>query len=90
MGITKTKPAIDNCDITERGSGWKAEALEGFALFRVEQFQRWAEKAEADPAAYPPESINKYVRFFKRAYLGANTDGSSYDTMPINENMIIV
>ncbi len=83
-------PTIDNCEITARGSGWKVEANEGFVLFRVEQYQRWAEKCEADPVAYPPESINKYVRFFKRAYLGANSDGSSYDTMPVTENMVIV
>lgn len=85
-----SKPTIDNCTITERGNGWKVEANEGYALFRVEQFQNWAEKSAADPVAYPPENINKYVRFFKRAYLGANSDGSNYDTMEINADMIIV
>lgn len=88
--ITKIMPNINNCVITPQGSGWKVEPDEGFALFRVEQYQMWAEKAEADPVAYPPESINRFVLFFKRAYLGANADGSNYDTMPINENMRIV
>jgi hypothetical protein len=82
-------PNIDNCTITERGSGYKVEANEGFALFRVSQYQRWLEKSAEDSVAYPPEDIGKHVRFFKVAYLAANSDGSSYDTIELNENIKI-
>lgn len=83
-------PVIANCTITERGSGYKAEAKEGFALFRVEQYQRWLDRSTDDPIAYPPESLYKYVRFFKSAYLNANADGSAFDTMAKTDEMIIV
>ena len=83
-------PEIANCTIAENGSGYKAEANEGFALFRVEQYQRWLDRSTDDPIAYPPESLYKYVRFFKRVYLSANSNGSLYDTMAITDEMIIV
>lgn len=82
--------SIDHCTVEEFGSGYKATADEGYALYNMNAYSAWEDYctlSEENAEEFPEKTLFEFISFSHVVYFPATADGSNFGVMAIEDGM---